>query len=87
MPKIPVLSSPLLATLTLDGRRRTVFVTVGHISGDPLMPCVEVAGVSWPLLSVTDWFGDERRDDLTAANLAELAAELAGEIVEVEVGG
>lgn len=62
--------------ITLDGRRQTVWLDFGEPLMDTQGLAVRFGKVFLPVKSCRDYFGDERRDDLTAKSLAEIAEQL-----------
>lgn len=65
----------VLFEVTVADRRRTVFVEFGDPVWEPRSPSIRLGDVWVPILSCRDWFGDELRDDLTAAALGEIERE------------
>lgn len=67
-----------ILAITLRGAPASVFVDFGSRTTDPGHLCVR-HGEGWlPVLSCRDIYGDEVRDDLTSANLAEMTEQLGG---------
>ena len=73
------MTAPVPFALTVLGEQRSVFVVFGAEATDkPPTPAIQHGDRWLPVLSVQDLYGEERRDDLDAAALRELQAQLAG---------
>ena len=66
---------PILCVVTIGDRKTTCFVDLGALADIPVGLVIHVGDRFVPILSCRDWFGDERRDELTAQAIREIAAQ------------
>lgn len=66
----------IMVDLTVSDRQGTFFVDFGEPQNAPSGLCVWLCEKWLPVVSCRDWYGDERRDELTAANLLEIVGHI-----------